>query len=40
MYCGGGKITGKKDQYIKNKAFDDKYFKDLLLNISGNINKF
>ena len=25
------KITGKKAQYIKNKSFDDKYFKDLVL---------
>ena len=25
------RITGKKEQYIKNKAFDDKYFKDMVL---------
>jgi len=25
------KTTGKMDQYIKNKSFDDKYFKDMIL---------
>jgi len=25
------KITGEKAQYIKNKSFDDKYFKDMVL---------
>lgn len=25
------KVTGKMDQYIKNRSFDDRYFKDMIL---------